>query len=120
MKDQIYKIKKEHFQNLIAIANADGMLDEEEKDLLYEKAHEFGINESHVDYMIDNADTLEFIIPKKVNSKEEYLTEIIYMALIDGELHDKEYAICLKISERLGLKKDDLDNGLSLIKKLWE
>ena len=119
MSDHARSIKMEHFQNLVAVAFADGILDEEEEDFLYEKADEFELPEDQVEELINNAEDLEFIVPLNMEDREDQLADIVFMAMIDGDLHEKEYKLCLSISERLGLDKDDLDLAIELTKKLW-
>ena len=119
MSDHARSIKMEHFQNLVAVAFADGILDEEEEDILYEKADEFELPEDQVEELINNAEDLEFIVPLNMEDREDQLADIVFMAMIDGDLHEKEYKLCLSISERLGLDKDDLDLAIELTKKLW-
>ncbi len=113
-------IKLEHFQNLVAVAYADGCLDIDEAEFLAERAEEYGFPKKIVDEIIDNVENLEFIIPLNNEEKEEQLTDSVYMAMIDGEIHDREYDLCLKIAEKLDLDKDYLDEIIELTKKLWK
>jgi len=114
------QIKKEHFANLLIVAYADGKLTQEEIDLLAQRALDYGISEQEIRQMVDNLDQLKFKIPLNQEEKEEQLTNAIYMSLIDGEIAQKEYDICLKLAQRLGLDKKYLDNLIDLVKQLWE
>lgn len=113
-------IKLEHFQNLVAVAFADGVLDEEEENFLYDKADEFDVPQEEVERCIANAEALTFIVPANMEEREDQLADIVFMAMIDGDLHEKEYALCLSIAQRLGLTKEDLDQAIELTKKLWD
>ena len=113
------QIKKEHFANLIIVAYADGKLTEEELDFLAQRAVDYGLEDDEIRQMLDNIEQLKFQIPLNNEEKEEQLTNAIYMSLIDGELAEREYQICLNLAKRLGLDKKYLDNLIELVKELW-
>ncbi|RLD75282.1 MAG: hypothetical protein DRJ10_15570 [Bacteroidetes bacterium] len=112
-------IKLEHFANLVALAYSDNFLDEQEQAFLSERAEEYGLPADEVQKLIKTADELKFIVPLNEEEKEEQLSDIVYMAMIDGDVHEKEYQLCLAIAEKLGFRKKDLDYVIELTKKLW-
>lgn len=120
MTDRKHEIKLEHINNLIAVAFADGVFDTEEVDFLYEKAEEFNIPKDQIKASIENADKLNFMVPQNTEDREDQLADIVFMMMIDGDIHDKEYALCISITKRLNLDKEDLDDVISLTKRLWD
>ncbi len=120
VEDQEKKIKFEHFHNLIAVAHADGYLDQSEIDFLLEKAEEIGLPLDKVNELMDKTDDLEFIIPLNTEDSENQLADAVFMMMIDGEINEKEYNICLQMAERLGLSRSYLDHVVELTKKLWK
>lgn len=120
MKKSKRRIKIEHFQNLLAVAYADGKLDINEAKLLAEKAEEYNISQKFVNELIDNVNNLELIIPLNNEERTKQLIDSVYMAMVDGEIHLREYNLCLKIAERLGFDKKYLDEIIESIKKLWK
>ena len=112
------QIKLEHFQNLVAVAYADGNLDINEAELLAERAEEYGFPKTIIDEIIDNAENLEFIIPLNDEDREEQLIESVHMAMVDGDVHEEEYALCLKIAKKLDFNKSYLDKIIELTKGL--
>ena len=114
------QINLEHFQNLVAVAYADGKLDISEAELLAERAEDYGFPKEIVDEIIDKADNLEFIIPLNTEDREEQLADAVYMSMIDGNVDDKEYDLCMKIAEKLDFDKSYLDKIIAMTKKLWE
>ncbi len=114
------KIKLEHFANLVAVAYSDGYLEEHEKQFLSERADEYGLPADEVKKLFDMAAELKFIVPQNDEEKEEQLSDAVYMAMIDGEVHEKEYDLCLKIAQKLDFRKKDLDYVIELTKKLWK
>ncbi|MCF6243174.1 MAG: TerB family tellurite resistance protein [Bacteroidales bacterium] len=114
------KIKLEHFANLVAVAYSDGYLEEHEKEFLSERAEEYGLPANEVKKLFDMAAELKFIVPQNDEEKEEQLSDAVYMAMIDGKVHEKEYDLCLTIAEKLDFRKKDLDYVIELTKKLWK
>ncbi len=112
------KIKVEHFHNLIAVALSDGMLDDEEKEFLYERAIEIGFPTEEVDSVLKNAGELEFLIPMNKIDREEQLGDAVYMTMVDGEIHEREYNLCLLLAEKLELDKNYLDHIIDLSQRL--
>ncbi len=114
------KIKLEHFANLVAVAYSDGYLEEHEKQFLSERAEEYGLPADEVSNLFNMAAELKFIVPQNDEEKEEQLSDAVYMAMIDGEVHEKEYDLCLTIAKKLDFRKKDLDYVIELTKKLWK
>lgn len=114
------QIRIEHFSNLVAVAYADGVFEEEELDFLAERATDYGLNEAEVQKVIDNAPELHFKIPMNAEAREEQLSDVVFMTMVDGAVDDREYDLCLKIAEKLDFNKDYLDQIISLVSKLWK
>ncbi len=112
------KIRLEHFANIVAVAASDGFISDEEFDLLKDRAIEYGLTERDVNEIIDKAESLEFIIPMNQVEREEQLSEAVLMSMIDGDIADKEYALCLKIADKLGFDEKYLNHIINLSKKL--
>ncbi len=113
------QIKVEHFMNLIAVAFADGKIEPEEEEFFMERGEEFGMTDDEIREIINNAHQLQFQVPMNQTDREEQLSDAVYMAMVDGEIDDKEYELCLTIAEKLELGKKDVDQVVSLVKKLW-
>lgn len=114
------KIKLEHFANLVAVAYSDGYLEAHEKQFLSERAEEYGLAAEDVKKLFDMAAELKFVVPQNDEEKEEQLSDAVYMAMIDGKVHEKEYDLCLKIAQKLDFRKKDLDYVIELTKQLWK
>ena len=114
------KIKKEHFANLLVVAYSDGKLTEKELDFLAQTAVNYGLEEQEIREMLENIESLKFQIPLNNEEREKQLIDAIYLSLIDGQIAEREYQICLLLSERLGLTKKYLDKTIELIKELWK
>ena len=104
---------------MVAVAFADGILDEDEEDFLIDKAEEADLDTEEAEKIIKNAAHLVFMVPMNSEDREDQLADIVFMAMIDGEIHQKEYDLCLHIAQRLDMTKEDLDEAISLTKRLW-
>lgn len=112
------EITLDYFRSLVAIAMADGILRDSEQDFFREKAHEFGLEVDSIEEVFSTSEKeLEEHITHDVED-EDFLTDIVGMAMIDHELHEKEYAICLRLAERKGFNKKDVDNTIQWISNL--
>ncbi|MDQ3393644.1 MAG: hypothetical protein M3512_05965 [Bacteroidota bacterium] len=115
----IRKIKVQHFKNLVAVAYSDGYYDEIERDFLAEKAVEYGLTTEIVSGILSHAEDLQFIVPENTVDSEEQLTDVVYMAIIDGVLRAKEYELCVSIAKKLGFNKEYVDDVIIRLKKIW-
>jgi len=120
MEENSRHIKIEHFQNIVAIAFADGNFNVEEAQFLAERAEDYGLDKETVDKIIETSDNLELIIPQNDEDKEEQLSDAVYMAMIDGKVEEREYNLCLKIAEKLDLPRKYLDEIIELTKDMWQ
>lgn len=113
------KIKLEHFVNLVAIAAADGYLDVREREFLSERAEENGMKAEEFDSIINDADKLQFVVPLNQEECEDQINDAIFMSIVDGEISDQEYNLCLSLATRLGIERHEVDEVVNDIKKIW-
>jgi uncharacterized tellurite resistance protein B-like protein len=98
------------FQNLILVAIADKVLEEDESDLLLFVGDSLGLTAEEVMPMVDNLGALTFIIPEDGLQKTLELQTLVQMMMQDGQVHDKEYILCLEYADRIGFGKAVLDD----------
>ena len=98
------------FQNLVLLAAADKVLDSDESNLLLTVGNRLGLSSEEVMPMVDNLPALSFIIPEEGIQKTLELQTLVQMMTQDGEVHDREYALCLEYANRIGYNKGILDD----------
>ncbi|WP_207534742.1 hypothetical protein [Desertivirga arenae] len=98
------------FQNLILVAAADKVLDNGEGTLLLLIGDKLGLTPADLMPLVDNLSVLSFIIPEDGLQKTLELQTLVQMTMEDGELHDREYTLCLEYAERIGYGKSVLDD----------
>jgi len=98
------------FQNLVLLAAADGLLEEDEGEFLLDVGNRLGLSPDEVMPIADNLDVLSFIIPAEGLQKTMELQTLVQMMLEDGKIHDQEYTLCLEYANRIGYSKQILDD----------
>jgi len=113
------KVKLEHFKNLVAVAAADGYLNFREREFLAERAEDVGLTSEETDQLLSEAHQLQFLVPFNQEDREDQLNDAIFMSIIDGEIAEQEYKLCVYIAERLGLDRSMVDAMVSEVQKIW-
>ncbi len=98
------------YQNLVLVAAADKVLDNGESELLLFIGNKLGLTPEDVMPMVDNLGLLSFIIPESGLQKTLELQTLVQMMMQDGDIHDREYALCLEYTNRIGYGKAFLDD----------
>lgn len=113
------QIRLEHFVNLVAIAAADGYLDAREREFLAERAEENGMRAEEFNNIIEDADKLQFVVPLNQVAREEQLNDAVFMSIVDGEISDTEYHLCISLANRLGIDAREVDAVVAHVKRIW-
>lgn len=106
--------QKEYFKNLVAIANADGEIGEDERTMLMEKGQGIGLSQDEISNIINNAHEIQHQIPEDDDDKEEQITNMLDIAMADGEFSPEEYQLCLRVANRLGYSDQELQQIIKL------
>jgi len=102
---------------LMSVAMADGKLMDEEREFFQSRAEELGFPLSSIQEMFaTNIDELQNTKSYNVDDVD-FLSDIVAMAMIDGELHEKEYELCVKLAEKRGASKEDIDITIRMLNK---
>ncbi len=106
-----------HLRNLVAMARADGQLDNAEILFLYKVGKRYQLNpqliadilsEKHTDYEVNTT---------KVEDNLEQLTDLVGMMVADGIVREKEMDFCKKMCGRFGFRLEVIDLLVDLYKK---
>jgi uncharacterized tellurite resistance protein B-like protein len=102
-------IKLAHFRNLISISAADGKIEELERVALAKIAYENDIPLERLNVMLQRAHEYKYIVPQNSSEKEKQLTDMIQLALVDGDFSHAERELINTVSEKLGLSGPALE-----------
>jgi uncharacterized tellurite resistance protein B-like protein len=106
-------IRKSHMKNLICVAMADGKVGTEEWDLLLAISATLGITEEEVEEIKKNPQEVKFVAPKKYEEKVEQIHDLVAIMTVDGHINQKELDLCKKISLRLDILPQMVDDILT-------
>jgi uncharacterized tellurite resistance protein B-like protein len=105
-------IRRSHIKNLISIAMVDGHLDPEEWELLTSIARVLGMSPEEIAHIKNNPDSVQFVAPRKYEEKVEQIHDLVAIMTIDGQINAKELDLCKKISLRLDILPQMVDQIL--------
>jgi uncharacterized tellurite resistance protein B-like protein len=97
------------FQNLYLIAAADGYIDPQEQQLLLEVARNLNLSQRDIDHVLDHPEGLDFVIPEDKEERYFSLKNLVYMMVVDGKVHEREYERCLEFAQRIGLGEEEVE-----------
>lgn len=101
---------KGHFKNLVLIANADGIVTEEEHALLDRIGRKIGLNEVQIKEIKENPSQFSIIPPVSKVERLEQMVQLIKMMQADGSIDQHEYSLLELLAIRLGFNSiDDVD-----------
>jgi hypothetical protein len=106
-------IRKSHMKNLICVAMVDGEVDVEEWDLLLAISAHLGVTEEEVEQIKKNPQDVKFVAPKKYEDKVEQIHDLVAIMTVDGQINKKELDLCKKISLRLDILPQMVDDILA-------
>jgi len=101
------------YQNLYLVAAADGEIGEAEATVLKEIADSLGLVARDLEPIMSRAHELDFIIPEDEEERFYSLKNLIYMMVVDGEVDEREYAMCVRFAEQIGLTAGAVEEVLN-------
>ncbi|MDP2103557.1 MAG: TerB family tellurite resistance protein [Candidatus Gracilibacteria bacterium] len=93
-----------YLKNLIAVAMADGELDDKEAQALMQVATRLGISEGKVRGIIAQHKTIQFVLPKDPKDRVRQLWDLLLIVLVDGRVEERELAILERFALKLHLR----------------
>jgi uncharacterized tellurite resistance protein B-like protein len=105
-------IRRSHIKNLISVAMVDGHLDPDEWDLLTSIAKVLGMSDQEIVHIKNHPESVSFVPPKKYEEKVEQIHDLVAIMTIDGEINARELDLCKKISLKLDILPQVVDQIL--------
>ncbi|UOQ77621.1 TerB family tellurite resistance protein [Hymenobacter sp. 5516J-16] len=103
--EQTKKVKS-HIMNLVALAKADGHIDEREMSFIVAVGKKNGMRADEVRSIVGNASAVRLIIPENDSERFDQIFDLVDMMLADGVVDDTEMDFCVDMAEKLGFRKD--------------
>jgi len=114
---QYLKFKKDHLKTLVALAKADGKVDESELTFLYEIGHKYGLKDKQIKAVIDSDEKLSVNIPEKHHEKVGQLYDVVGMMMADNVIDDNEIEFCRDICDKMNLDHALIDEMVEVVKQ---
>jgi uncharacterized tellurite resistance protein B-like protein len=114
---QYLKFKKNHLQNLVALAAADGHIDESEIAYLYKIGEKYLLKPKQIKKILDQREQIETVIPDQDPQRIAMLFDLIGMMMADNVIAEAELEFCKGIFKKLGYKETLIKEMIKLHKK---
>ncbi|QSE98878.1 tellurite resistance TerB family protein [Fulvivirga lutea] len=107
-------MNESNLKNLIALASADGKIDDSEMAVIEEAAENAGVDKARLAEMLAMGSEFVHVIPELEEDRETQLIQMLSLAIADGEFTADEYQLCKTVAERLGFTQTELDMIIKL------
>lgn len=101
--------KLSHLKALVAVAFADGKLEEREMAALAAVMAREGLKPSDLERCIKNSKGIKFQPPKTPEQQIVYLRDMVLLMMCDGDIHEREFALCKATAIALGFRHEVID-----------
>ena len=101
--------KLSHLKNLVAVAFADGKLEDNEMAALATVMARDGLTPSDLERCIKKPQGIKFLPPEAPVQRVVYLKDMVLLMMCDGNIDDKELALCKATAIALGFKHEVID-----------
>lgn len=90
-----------HLQNLVALAEADGILHEDEIDLLNKIGRHYGLKTNEILEIFRDQNDFELKIPANYDQKINQLFEMVKLMMVDNVIDEKEMQLAKDLCQSL-------------------
>lgn len=104
-----------HVRNLVALAYADGKFSDEERQYVANVAIEVGMTSDEMKQIINNPESIRFIIPENDIEKIEQLYDLILLMMIDGNLNENEMIFCRAMAIKMKIPYQVVDEMVAKV-----
>lgn len=101
--------KLSHLKNLVAVAFADGNFDNNEMAALATVMARDGLTPSDLERCIKNPKGIKYLPPESPGERIIYLKDMVLLMMCDGNIDDRELALCKATAIALGFKHELID-----------
>ena len=101
--------KLSHLKNLVAVAFADGKLENNAMAALTTVMVRDGLTASDLERCIKKPHGIKFLPPETPGQRMVYLKDMVLLMMCDGDIDDRELALCKATAIALGFKHEVID-----------
>lgn len=119
--NQLNQKEKETFMSLsVHVANSNGILADEEKEMIQEYCREMGLDSFNVKDAVPMEDVLTVFKQSDLHIRKIVLFEILGLAYADGEYEDTEDDFIIQFATAIGLNKETVEEQETLLVEYLE
>ena len=97
-----------HLNILIQLAKIDGVVVQEEIDLINQVGKANGMTNYEIEACFDEEKSLDELATLQEDEKFEFIYSVVQLMKIDGRLYDEEIQFCAKMASKLGYNENVL------------
>lgn len=105
-----------HLNILVQLAKVDGVVVQDEIDLIKHIGDVHGLSSSEISACFDNPEDVSGLKDLTDDEKYEYIYNVVQLMKIDGRLYKEEINFCAKVASKLGYDEEVL---LELMLKIY-
>ncbi|RPH32992.1 MAG: TerB family tellurite resistance protein [Bacteroidales bacterium] len=109
------KVSKEHFLHLIQVANADGVIDRKESELLYRVGKRLGFTDPEISALIEKRDSKTYNPPYSLEERFHQLYDVVAMAMADGVMFTNEINMIKRLAIASSFSDADTERLINLL-----
>lgn len=109
MKDKQLAQRLGQIKNLIMLASADGHIADEELMVIAQVAMREKLSDEELNKVIEHPDDIHIEVPTDDEQRHQYLTDMVTLMMIDGELDEQEMSICKVYAMHIGYPSTKVD-----------
>ncbi len=109
-------MSRTHLNVLVQLAKADGVIVQDEIDLIKQIGAANGLSSAEISQSFENPELVEDLEDLSDDEKYEFIYNIVQLMKIDGRLYKEEIKFCAKMISKLGYQEDVL---LELMLKIY-
>ena len=111
---QYLSFKRNHLNNMIALAAIDGHIHQDEIDFLYKIGKKYRLKSEQIDEILKNWKEVKPEIPEQHHQKVALLFDLVGMMLADNLIVESEMEFCRRMFSRFGYKETLIDEMIEL------
>ena len=112
------KKRLSHMFNLLAVACADGVLEQAEIDLLLQIGKRMGVSYDELKRVIERPGSVKFTAPETNEERIALLYDMVLVMMVNGDIDEGEVLYCKNIAQKLGFSHKVIDVIVSKVIEL--
>jgi len=112
------KKRLSHMFNLLAVACADGVLEQAEIDLILQIGKRMDVSHDELKRVIERPGSVKFTAPETNEERIALLYDMVLVMMVNGDIEEGEVLYCKNIAQKLGFSHKVIDVIVSKVIEL--